>query len=92
MDRHQLKLPTPHYLWRPGPFFKKSSLLEACTLNVCAKTLYNAHQNQSLFSKYKSLKSRGLMAWLWLFKHASWAKATRKPLSLAYLGLVWPGS
>jgi hypothetical protein len=35
-----------------------------------------------------TLKSRGLMAWLWLFKNASQAKAAMKPsFGPAWLGL-----
>ena len=42
---------------------------------------------------YCSLKSRGLTAWLWLFKSASRHEAVNmaRP-GLAYLGLAWPGS
>ena len=35
-----------------------------------------------------SLKSRGLTAWLWLFKNASQAKAAMKPSTRP--GLAWP--
>ena len=35
-----------------------------------------------------SLKSRGLTAWLWLFKNASRAKAVMKPSTRP--GLAWP--
>ena len=37
---------------------------------------------------YFSLKSRGLTAWLWLFKNASQAKAALKPSK--WPGLAWP--
>ena len=42
---------------------------------------------------YCSLKSRGLTAWLWLFKSASRHEAVNmaRP-GLAYLGSAWPGS
>ena len=38
---------------------------------------------------YYSLKSRGLTAWLWLFKNASQAKAAMKPPK--WPGLFGPG-
>jgi hypothetical protein len=37
---------------------------------------------------YGSLKSRGLTAWLWLFKNTSRAKAAMKPS--IWPGLAWP--
>ena len=38
--------------------------------------------------KFDALKSRGLTAWLWLSKNASWAKVAMKPSTRP--GLAWP--
>jgi hypothetical protein len=42
----------------------------------------------SIAHPFSSLKSRGLTAWLWLFKTAGQAKAAKKLSS--WLGLAWP--